>query len=316
MINIGTLLSYIILFAALALPGFILGKSNRLSEEALGGMAVILTDVAMPFLVLAKLLETDLSSISTVDIVCCIVSPVAICLILWGISSLVFRKDEDEHRSVFRFCSVFANCGFLGIPLASAIFPDDPEICAFVALFNVFSTFMLLTLGVYMLSEDRRHISLKGAFFKPITFAVVIGIALSLSGVGEYIAGFGLYFDYLASLTTPLAMLVLGVEMSRISFKELFLTPTLYASAAIKLLASPLITIVALMTIRFFGVSVSEELAAALFISTGVSTAATASAMSKQYGRDGRYAAILTVGNTVLCALTLSIVSTVFSLIF
>lgn len=316
MINIGTLLSYIILFGALAFPGFILGKSKRLSEESLGGIAVILTDVAMPFLVFAKLLETDLSSISTVDIVCSIVFPVAICFILWGISSFVFKKAEDRRRSVFSFCSVFANCGFLGIPLANAIFPDSPEICAFVALFNVFSTFMLLTLGVYMLSGDRRHISLRGAFFKPITFAVMIGVVLSLSGGGEYISGLALYSDILASMTTPLAMLVLGVEMSRIGFKELFLTPALYASAAIKLIASPLITVGVLAVLRALGITVSEELAAALFISTGVSTAATASAMSKQYGRDGRYAAVLTVGNTVLCALTLPIVSIVFGFVF
>ena len=316
MINIGTLLSYIILFAALTLPGFILGKRKRLSEDSLGGMSVILTDVAMPFLVFVKLLETDLFSISVVDIACCAVFPIAVCFILWGISSLVFRKDKNGRRSVFRFCSVFANCGFLGIPLASAIFPDSPRICSFVALFNVFSTFMLLTLGVYMLSEDRQHISLKGAVLKPITFAVVLGVILSVSGVGESLSGLVLYSDILASLTTPLAMLVLGGEMSRVSFKELFLSPTLYASAAIKLIASPLITICALTIMKLFGVSVSEELAAALFISTGVSTAATASAMSKQYGRDGRYAAVLTVGNTVLCTLTLPIVSIVFSLIF
>ena len=67
MIDSGILLNYIILFAALAVPGYLLGRTGKLNESAFDGMTVILTDVAMPCLVFVKLLETDLCGISLFD---------------------------------------------------------------------------------------------------------------------------------------------------------------------------------------------------------------------------------------------------------
>jgi predicted permease len=59
-----------------------------------------------------------------------------------------------------------------------------------------------------------------------------------------------------------------------------------------------------------------DEALLALLISTAVSTAASAPSMAEDYGRDPHYAAALTLGNTLLCLVSLPFVYLLFNLIF
>ena len=316
MIDINTLLFYILLFGALSLPGFFLGKLKLLGDNSVKHFTVLLTNVAMPALVLSCLLKTDLRALELTELLCAALLPIALCLALWLICSLCFRRTERTKKAAASFCCIFPNCGFLGIPLANVLFPDNAKVSALVAIFNVFSSFMLLTLGIYILSGDKKHVKPLGILVKPVTIALAVGLTLSLLGVAESVPAVTQYAEILAALTTPLSMLVLGIQLSSFKFKELFLTPQLYSASAIRLLVSPFLSMGVLMLLRAVGVDISIELASAIFISTGVSTAATASAMAQGNGADGRHAALLTLGSTVLCAFTLPLLSLLFGLFF
>ena len=268
-------------------------------------MTNILMYVAMPFLVFVKLIETDLTSVSYTDILICAIFPAIANFLIFFLSSLVFRPHgEDNRYRAGRFCSVFSNCGFLGIPLAEVLFPDRPEVAVYVSLFNVMSTFLLLTFGVYVLSGDKRDVSFRRAVFSPIMASIILGVIFSLSGIADILPQVVTYADILASLTTPLSMIVLGVQLSGIRLSVLVTTPTLYVTAAFKLVAAPLSTVLLMFVLRLCGVPLSTPLMAGLLISTAVSSAASSSAMAKKYGVDGEYAAVLTLGTTILCAVT------------
>ena len=311
------LLGNIILFGALAIPGYLLGKLGKVTDGALASITNILTAVAMPALVFSKLIMIDFPSLGTAAIVCCVLFPIGITYMLNLLTMVLFRGEMGDGRvGASRFCAIFSNCGFLGIPLASAMFPDEPGVVAFVSLFNVFSTLMLLTLGVYVYSGDRRDICVRRAILKPITIAVVLGIVCSLLGIGDMIPAVGTYADYLAALTTPLAMIVLGVQLSKLSVREIFCSAGVYAVSAVKLIVSPLMAMGVLLLLRTVGVPIGAELVVALMISTGVSTAASAPAMAERYGADSRYAAILTLGTTMLCMISLPMISLLFNLLF
>ena len=316
MLDLHTLLANVLLFVVLMIPGFLLGRCNRLTERASDGITNILTDVAMPALVLVKLLETDLTTVSVTEALCCVLFPIVLELLLFLVTGLVLRGSDAGADRAARFCAIFSNCGFLGIPLAAAIFPDAPKVTALVSLFNVFSTFMLLTLGSALLSGEWRHVRPTGALLKPVTLAVLVGSALSLTGVGAALPALHTYGSYLAALTTPLAMLLLGLSLSHLSLRALFGTARLYAVAAIKLLLSPLLVLGALFVLRLLGLEIGQELICALFLSSAVSTAASAPAMAARLGSDGRLAAVFTLGTTLLCVLTLPLLSLLVTLIF
>jgi len=200
--------------------------------------------------------------------------------------------------------------------LAVAAFPNSPKIAVFVSLFNVISTFLLLTLGVYILSGDTRHINPLKAIMKPITAAVILGMVLSFTGVASKLTAVHEYSSYLASITTPMSMTVLGFELSKMKLKKLILTPSLYVVSFIKLIAAPLIALVILIGLRAVGVNIGEELAVAMFIATAVATPATTPAMASRYGADTSLATVHTVGTTLLCVATLPLVSLIFGVFF
>ena len=113
------------------------------------------------------------------------------------------------------------------------------------------------------------------------------------------------YAGYLANLTTPLAMLVLGFEFSALSLKRGKAGRDLLLTCAIKLIAFPLSISASLYLLKVLGVSVSYELFAALFFASGVSTAVTAPALAEKYGADAESASVLTLATTLGCVVTL-----------
>ncbi len=299
------------------IPGFLLGRLGRVSEKTVEGITAILTDVAMPCLVFVKLLETDPTLIGWFDLAVCAVFPVVLEILLFFICLPLFKLKGDGEAEVSRFCAIFSNCGFLGIPLAASLFPEEPRAVVLVSVFNVLSTFMLLTLGVYILSGDRKHISVRRAIFKPITAAILLGGVALAFGLNEKLPFLGEYTGYLADLTTPLLMTVLGVLFAKACPKKLFARPSLYLASAVKLIASPLISLLILAVLKFLlRLEISASLAAAIFISSGVSTAATAPAMAQTYQRDAQHATAITILTTLLCMFTLPLLSLLFGLLF
>lgn len=298
------------------IPGFLLGKAKRIDSGAMTSFGNLLSDVAMPSLVLAKLIETDIFSLDPIAMILCMVIPAVVIFALYFISTALFRpKGEGRDHSAARFCATFSNCGFLGIPLAAALFPEAPEVTVYVSLANVTSTFLLLTLGMSILEEGsgKKCRGFARAIFRPVTFAVMIGFACSALNIGTHVPKLLSYFSTLSQLTTPLSMVTLGFELSKMKVKELTCDVRVYTVAALKLVLSPLIALAILLVLKnVFFVDMSLHLSSAMLIVTAVSTAASASAMAKKSGIDGSLAAAATLVNTLLCVVSLPVLWLLF----
>ena len=320
-----SLISTVAMFAALMIPGFIMGRSKRIENGAMATVGNILSDVAMPALVFVKLIETDILRLGIYNIVIAVLLLAILIPTLYFISRAVFKPKNGnrEHLSAI-FCSVFSNCGFLGIPLAAALFPDKPQVTVFVSLANVTSSFFFLTLGMNLLSEGmaaspdkKKRNPVIFVLLRPVTFAVILGTVCSVLGVGSKLAQMTLYFRTLSQLTTPLSMTVLGYELSKMTLGRLLGDRRVYAVAAIRLVVSPVLTLVILKCVSLLpGAMVSRELAAAMLLATAVSTAASSSAMARSHKIEGSLAASATLVNTLLCVVTLPLLYLLFELVF
>ena len=324
MVTFTTLISTVAMFAALMIPGFIMGKARRIENGATVTVGNLLSDIAMPALVFVKLIETDVSSLKITDILISVLLLALTIPVIYFISRLIFkpRDGEREHLSAI-FCSMFSNCGFLGIPLAATLFPNKPEVTVFVSLANVTSSFFLLTLGTSVLesgastNEGKKKNPIVSLLLRPVTFAVVLGTACSLLGVGKIFPQMTTYFGTLSGLTTPLSMTALGYELSKMNLRGLLGDRRVYVTAAIRLLLSPLLALSLLFALRLIPViEISYELMAAMLITTAVSTAASASAMARAHGIEGSLAASATLVNTLLCVVTLPIIWLLFDAVF
>jgi predicted permease len=79
---------------------------------------------------------------------------------------LVRRADENKRKGMARFCMVFSNNGFLGIPLAKAVFGDSPVV-TYLIILNIITNVLMFTLGVYLISGDKNLISVKKRCLTP-----------------------------------------------------------------------------------------------------------------------------------------------------
>jgi len=299
------MLGIVLLFVALLIPGYVLGKTGALTGAAVHSFGNLLMYVAMPFLVFSKLLDIDFFHVDLLGILISALLPVVLeaCLLL--ACKFIFRGEDTRKRAAV-FCAVFPNCGFLGIPLAAAMWPQRPEIVLYISVFNVVSTFMLLTVGVFILSQSKKDISLKKALISPIFFAIVLGVAASLLNAKAYASGIETYAVTLAQLTTPLAMISLGYELSGLRLSQLVRHAEIYTVSLLKLILSPLIVIGCLTLLKHTLMPlVPASIPEAMLVAAAVSTAASAPSMAEKYGVDAEYTAALTLSNTLLCAVTL-----------
>ena len=310
------LLGIVSLFAALLLPGFVLGKVGAVNEESMLSFSNILMCVAMPFLVFLKLLEIDIRSIGACEIIIASLLPIGMVFILLLICKLFFKGGKVSRRTA-TFCSIFSNCGFFGMPLATAMWPENPVIVLYISIFNVVSTFLLLTLGAYIMSGDKKNISVTKNLISPIFFSIVLGVIASFCNLAEIVPYIKTYSVTLAQLTTPLAMITLGYELSKMNLLKMWTNAYVYISSLIKLVISPLITLAILSFIKYLlKIRIGDCLSYAMLIATAVSTAASAPSMAQKYGADSKQAANITLANTLLCIVTLPALYMLFTFVF
>lgn len=305
----------VLLFAALLLPGYVLGRSNSIEEGGLRSFGNVLVSVAMPFLVFSKLSEMELADIAWSGILISALMPLAVDAILL----LVLRRrgKNTPHRRTAVFCALFPNCGFLGIPLAAAVWPEAREMVLYISVFNVTSTFLMLTVGAFILSEDRKKCSLKETLFGPVFFAILLGLLAAATDLVDIFPAVATYSSALAQLATPMSMLVLGFELSKLHPLKLWKDAGIYSVSFVKLFLSPTIALVLLFGLtKLCGDVVAPNVSLAIFVATAVSTAAGAPSMAEKYDADAAYAAALTVTDTLLCVGTLPLMYLLYGLLF
>ena len=197
------------------------------------------------------------------------------------------------------------------------MWPEQPKIVLYVSIFNVVNTFLILTVGVYALSGDKKQINVKKTLISPIFFAIVVGVICAAFGLGEKMTFLGNYSNLLAQLTTPLSMLAAGYELSNLHLLKMWKNWGIYFSSLLKLVVSPLIALGVLSLCRFvFGISICREMAMAMLVASSVSAAASGPSMAKKYGADSEYAATLTLSGTLLCVVTMPLMYLLFDLVF
>ncbi|MBE6703202.1 MAG: hypothetical protein E7585_07325, partial [Ruminococcaceae bacterium] len=284
------------LFVLLGVPGFVLTKCHKIDEKGRAALVNLLLYVAMPFLVFSSLLETDVRALRASEWITCAIFPVVVMGAVAGLSLLIFRGDGDKPR-ICRFCSTFANCGFLGLPLAQSLFPDRPAIALFISIYNILSTVLLFVAGGAMLAGKQGEENKKNwikILLSPLTVATLLGVICSLCSVGAKVPFLVTFAEIPGTMTTPLSMTVLGCLLATLPRRPWWREAGLWLSALLKLVISPLITMgVLLFLCRLCRLPIGTDAMLALLLSTAVSTAASAPSMAADYGREPHYAAAI-----------------------
>ena len=300
------MLRNVLLFVALAVPGYILVKTKLMGKKSSGVLSKLLTYIGMPFLVLSSTLNVSFTGEMTLKIVLVGITGVIFTIAVFLLSALLVKgKEEQKKKGMARFCMVFSNNGFLGIPLAKAVFGESPVVTYLIVL-NIITNVLMFTMGVYLISGDKSLISIRKALLNPVLISFVIGIALNLIGTTKYVPEVATFSGYFSNIVTPVSMTILGMKMAEISFLTLFKKGMMYFVSAIKLVIVPALAVgIALLLKLLF--AIDNEIILGYFIALAMPTAGLASTFSDRYDGDTENAVIFTLGSTLFSVVTIPV---------
>lgn len=311
------MLKNVIIFVLLAVPGYLLVSRKMLGQKESSTLSKLLTNVGMPFLILSSTLKLEFSGDFTRSIILVAIIGVIFNVGMFFLSGLVVRGEKDvKRRGMMRFCIVFANNGFIGIPLARAVFGEASAVMAYLIILNIITNVLMFTLGVYLVSGDKNTINVKKAVLNPVLISFVIGIILNLAGISAMIPEIQTYATHFSGIVTPLSMVILGMKLAGVEMSRLFSSWRMYYVSAMRLALFPAVGVALMFLLHTIpALALSADTVIAFFVAFAMPTAGLASAFSDQYNGDTENAVIFTLGTTIVSVATIPVLYWVLRLI-
>ena len=225
----------------------------------------------------------------------------------------VRKKKEDVKYRVCAVASAFGNCAFLGVPLLEKMLPNYPEAIVFSNMFAISMNLLGWTLSSYIISLDRKYISVKKLVLNPAVLSCIVGIPLFALGVtlDELPSFLSDFITLLARMCTALCMLVMGMRLATIPVRELFNKPFIYGVVFVKQVLYPLL---ALLAVYFL--PVEDNMKVTLFILCCAPIAAVVQNYAELIGKGQDTAANLVLFGTFSSAITIPLMSLIVTALF
>mgnify|MGYP000392999561 FL=1 len=231
-----------LMLVALCLPGFFLTKANVLKEEHIKGFAVFLLYVCSPALSIYSFQQAECNMEILINIGILLLVTTFMQVLIMGIGFLINIKTYkiDGASRVATVAAAFGNVGFFGVPILQALLPDHPEAMVYSAVMSVMMNLIGWTLGMFMMSGDRKHVSVKNFLINPTTLCLLIALPLFFTNTSlpKPVMNF---VEFFSKMSTPTAMTVLGMRLAFVKFRDLMDYRQVVA-IFLKLIALPLIT--------------------------------------------------------------------------
>lgn len=225
---------------AYAVPGYLLSRFRAVKEEAIPAFAKVLMYVCQPCLTLYAFDRVEYS----VDLLKEIGIFFAVTLLAQLIAILLFyavvkgRGDDVAYR-VSAVAAAFGNCAFMGVPLVEAALPGAPRAVLMSAIFFLTMSLLGWTLASYLITRNKRFVSVKSIFLNPSVMILVVALPLFFTHTKLPLT-VASAVEILGKMTTPLCMLIMGMRLAHMSPRALIGRSVQYAAIGVKLIVFPL----------------------------------------------------------------------------
>ena len=279
----------VILFAIAA--GYAANRLGYLGGETDQKVSKLLLNITMPAMIVAAVITgEELPGLGT------------ILSLLEAVFALVvprFLPGTQGQKGVWRYALAFPNVGFIGYPVAVALFGDG-------ALFYA----AILALPFNLLSYSLGPLLLAGAarfrwkqLFTPCIVASVLGLVLALTRLRPP-ALVGEMLDFVGDITVPLSLLVVGSLLAGMSAGQVLRSPKLWLLTAIRLLLLP---VALCLVLRALGI---DSLVLGIAVTQmAMPVAVNGTLLSMEYGGDTECMAQITFLTTAASIVTIPIVA-------
>ncbi len=219
------------------------------------------------------------------------------------ISDRVFPDKEQQDRNVLASAMTGCNSGFMGLPIASAVF--GKLVFYYLAIQTIVNNTYLFVVSLSQLHHREGKRSSKSLREKlsplvnPTSIATVVAAIMLFAGLHlpEYVMGI---VEPLGDATIPLSMILVGVQLGGTDFGSLLSDKDLLITSAVKLILMPAIALLILTPFPVDPVVKLTSLLAVCFPSAVIGVAVAA-----QEGKNSQLMAEAVAVSTLLSVIAL-----------
>lgn len=307
------------------LMGYYLRKRNIVGEQGSKVLSSILLSAALPALAF-KAFMADINPKTYTTGINVLVFGFVAYIILIFLGYVLYFNRKGDLKDTLVVLTAFGSTTFFGIPIINGLFGNEGTLYANV--FNIAYRVFLYSFALIVMSGtkfDKKN--LKQIFANPIIIATFLGLFLWIfqssmpqvslmikdSKTGEMVAtSFSIFridktlpwlfngINYLATLSSPLAWLAIGMTLAQISLKEALKEKLTLVYAFNKLVLIPAIFLVILIVLNMLGITFTYEAIAAMIIMLATPPATVAVAYAIKFEKEALLSSNISLVNTVL----------------
>ena len=290
----------VILFAIAA--GYAANRLGYLGGETDQKVSKLLLNITMPAMIVAAVITGE--ELPEISVILSILEVGVAFYVLEFAFVLTVPKllpGTAGQKGVYRYTLAFPNVGFIGYPVAVALYGDG-------ALFYA----AILALPFNLLSYSLGPLMLAGAgrfrwrqLLSPCIVASVLGLVLALTRLRPP-AMVGEMLDFVGSITVPLSLLVVGSLLAHMSPGKVLRSPKLWVLSVLRLLVMP-----ALLCLVLRGMHIEAMVLGIAVSQMGMPVAVNGTLLSMEYGGDTEAMAQVTFLTTLGAIVTIPVLAAV-----
>lgn len=294
----GIILQQTVIMLLLMLVGIICNKTKIISPQSNRELSKFVLQVVNPIMIFMSY-QTDLEAELVKNLLLTFALSVMSFALMIPIVYILIPKKEGRETEIERFSAIYSNCGFMGLPLANAMFGSEGVfyLTAYITVFNIIAW----THGIILLTGERDFKRVIKVFYSPTIIAISLGLIcfflqLRLPELPSRV------LKYISDLNTPLAMIVSGVSMAETKIKDTLKSTGVYKTCTIKLIILPAIIALVLSLLP-----ISEKVALIVLVASSSPPATMCTLQCLRYGKNHLYSSEIFTMGTIFSVLSLPI---------
>jgi len=289
--------------------GYVLAKTRLAKVEHSKTLSSFLIYFATPGMIMSSFQSMEYRKEDAIMLLWFFLLSMAVQLLMFAIVSFLFRKRISDGRyRILTAGSFLGNVGYFGLPLVSALFPDKPIVACYAMMFVTGMNILIFTVGEYMVSRDKRFVSVRRAIQNPTVLTLIVALPLYFLKI-QIPSGIQGILITLKNMAAPVCMLILGLRLAAMDLKEVFGQPITYLGCALKLVVFPIMTYAIVFFLPWFDATFKIS----MLIIAGTPCASVILALAEMHDCEQKNAACILLVSTILCVFTLPLLTLAFA---
>lgn len=284
--NMIIVLGQMMVLFGMMVVGYFCYRRNYIDEPTSQKLSGLVVNILNPILMLNSVLDRNAEGGGTELIINLglVFLYFAFLILFSNVMVWIFRPEREE-RNVYRLMTVFANVGFMGIPVIKSVL--GAEAVFYLVFYLLAYNFVLYTYGIYLAKKaaaDNGNMQEQGQGFQwkkmlnPGVVSSIVAIVIYVVQI-KFPVPVITFCDYMGNATIPISMILIGVSVAQSDLRKIFGNIRMYLFTAIRILLVPILGAVLLKL-----AGINETLIGVFVLELAMPVGSIITMMTKEYG--------------------------------